>query len=70
MDAFSFSHSSKDDAVASAVRHWLSAEGHQSIFLDHDEHDGIVGGEAWEERLYTELRRCRALLALGRVDEF
>src|SRR5271165_2453039 len=58
------SHSSADDAVAEAVRGWLTAEGHESIFLDHHAHDGIVGGEAWEERLYTELRRCRALVAL------
>lgn len=62
------SHSSRDDAAAGALRDWLAAEGHQSIFLDHDEHDGIIGGEIWEERLYTELRRCRALVALVSSD--
>ena len=59
------SHSTMDDSMAGAVRDWLAAEGHQSIFLDHE---GIVGGELWEERLYTELRRCRALLALVSSD--
>jgi hypothetical protein len=58
------SHSAADDSLAGAVRAWLVAEGHQSIFLDHYAREGIVGGEPWEERLYTELRRCRALLAL------
>ena len=46
------------------VRKWLHSEGYEATFLDYHEHDGIVGGEAWEERLYTELRRCRALIAL------
>jgi WD40 repeat protein len=54
--------------MASKIRDWLTSEGHQSIFLDHGEGDGIVGGEVWEERLYTELRRCRALLALVSPD--
>src|SRR5580658_7818621 len=58
------SHSNADDVAAEAVRDWLIAQGHDSIFLDHHAQDGIVGGEVWEERLYTELRRCRALAAL------
>ena len=58
------SHSNVDDVAAEAVRDWLIAEGHDSIFLDHNALDGIVGGEGWEERLYTELRRCRALVTL------
>jgi WD40 repeat protein len=58
------SHSSQNDVVANDVQTWLEKEGHQSIFLDHDAADGLVGGEPWEERLYTELRRCRGLIAL------
>ncbi|MEJ8848531.1 TIR domain-containing protein [Variovorax rhizosphaerae] len=67
MGTIFLSHSSRDDAAASALRVWLEAEGHQAIFLDHDAADGLIGGTPWEERLYTELRRCRALIAL--VDE-
>jgi hypothetical protein len=64
LSAIFLSHSSHDDATAGAVREWLRSEGYETIFLDHHECDGIGGGEAWEERLYTELRRCRALIAL------
>jgi WD40 repeat protein len=58
------SHSSRDDAEAGALHAWLLEEGHTAVFLDHDAEGGIAGGEPWEERLYTELRRCRALIAL------
>src|SRR3954471_7489122 len=62
------SHSSHDDAAAGALRTWLQEEGHAAVFLDHDAESGIAGGEPWEERLYTELRRCRALIALVGPD--
>ena len=62
------SHSSRDDEAAGALREWLEAEGHEAVFLDHDAEGGIAGGEPWEERLYTELRRCRALVALVGPD--
>jgi Novel STAND NTPase 1/TIR domain/WD domain, G-beta repeat len=63
------SHSSQDDAVADALHDWLREEGHTAVFLDHDAAEaGIAGGETWEERLYTELRRCRALIALLSPD--
>jgi len=55
------SHSSREDRTANALNNWLIAEGHEAVFLDHVD---IVGGDEWEERLYTELRRCRALIAL------
>src|SRR4051812_23997070 len=58
------SHHSRDDAAACTLRDWLQKEGHAAVFLDHDTEAGIAGGEPWEERLYTELRRCRALIAL------
>ena len=58
------SHSTQDDAEANAVYAWLQKEGHKAVFLEHDGHGGIAGGEHWDERLYTELRRCRALIAL------
>src|SRR5262249_7178506 len=62
------SHSSRDDKIAGELQEWLRAEGHKSIFLDHDVHGGIMGGEMWSQRLYTELRRCRALVALVSVN--
>ncbi|MFC7739241.1 TIR domain-containing protein [Roseomonas sp. GCM10028921] len=62
------SHSSRDDAAADALREWLAQEGHAAVFLDHDGRGGIAGGEPWEERLYTELRRCRALIVLVSPD--
>src|SRR3954454_25398420 len=58
------SHHSRDDAAACTLRDWLQKEGHAAVFLDHDTEAGIAGGEPCEERLYTELRRCRALIAL------
>ena len=62
------SHHSRDDAAACTLRDWLQKEGHAAVFLDHDTEAGIAGGEPWEERLYTELRRCRALIALVGPD--
>src|SRR4051794_34148750 len=62
------SHHSRDDAAACTLRDWLQKEGHAAVFLDHDTEAGIASGEPWEERLYTELRRCRALIALVGPD--
>jgi hypothetical protein len=64
MNPIFLSHSNHDDGTAGALREWLSSEGYEAVFLDHHECDGIRGGEVWEDRLYTELRRCRALIAL------
>jgi formylglycine-generating enzyme required for sulfatase activity len=58
------SHSSCDNATADLLHSWLQDEGHQTLFVDHDSLTGIAGGQLWEERLYTELQRCRALVAL------
>jgi TIR domain len=58
------SHSSQDHDTSDILRSWLQGEGHQAIFVDHDSLAGIAGGEPWEERLYTELQRCRALIVL------
>jgi hypothetical protein len=54
-----------DDVVPSALKSWPNSEAHQAIFLDHE---NIAGGEEWEERFYTGLRHCRALLALISPD--
>ena len=62
------SHSSKNDAVANDVSDWLKARGHEAFFVDHSAEDGIVGGQRWEDRLKTELKRCRVLIALVGSD--
>lgn len=49
------SHSSMNNELAADVQDWLKADGHD-VFLDYDRHDGIEGGDLWEERLYERLR--------------
>ena len=65
MSVLFLSHSSRNDKVAREVLAWLESQGHESVFVVHD---NIEGGEPWEDRLYTELRRCRALIALVSAD--
>jgi hypothetical protein len=48
------SYASRDRQTADELRDWLVSEGHV-VFLDRDERDGIVIGEAWESRLYDRL---------------
>jgi WD40 repeat protein len=64
MSVLFVSHASRSDAGASTILAWLREWGYDAVFVDHDVAEGLVGGEPWEERLYTELRRCRALIAL------
>lgn len=58
------SHSSVDRALSEALGKWLRGIGHECVFLDSDADGGLTAGESWEARLYTELSRCRALIAL------
>jgi hypothetical protein len=64
MTAIFISHRSSDEAETRALRDWLSAQGHEQLFLDFDPEDGIPAGVDWEQRLYRELRRCQALLVV------
>ncbi|MGH3869676.1 MAG: TIR domain-containing protein [Pseudonocardiaceae bacterium] len=57
------SHSSKNNQLAADVQGWLKADGHD-VFLDYDRHDGIEGGDLWEERLYERLRWADAVVCL------
>ena len=53
------SHSSKDDAAASALEAWLRANGFTDIFVDHH---SIAGGDKWARGLASGRRglpRCR-----------
>ncbi|HEV7450916.1 MAG TPA: toll/interleukin-1 receptor domain-containing protein, partial [Pseudonocardiaceae bacterium] len=61
------SHSSKNNEFAAEVRGWLKADGHD-VFLDYDRHDGIEGGDPWEERLYEGLRWADAVLCIVTSD--
>ena len=49
--------------LADEVCFWLQREGHVP-FLDRDPHHGLAVGEAWEERLYRELRAADATICL------
>jgi hypothetical protein len=49
--------------LADEVCFWLEREGHVP-FLDRDPHHGLAVGEAWEERLYQELRAADATICL------
>jgi hypothetical protein len=55
------SHSSKDDAAASALEAWLRRNGFTDVFLDHD---SIVGGDKWREELRASAAACRVVVCL------
>jgi TIR domain len=55
------SHSSKDDAYASALEAWLDANGFTDIFIDHQ---NIAGGDKWREALRAASGACRVILCL------
>lgn len=57
------SHSSKDRDVTDAVHRELEAAG-LTLFLDHHPDDGIVPGQAWNDRLHHELRTCDGVVAV------
>lgn len=64
MSAIFISHSSADNAVADEMRRWLDGEGHRSVFLDFNPDSGIAAGQDWEQKLYREIRACRAVIVL------
>ncbi|MCP4933640.1 MAG: TIR domain-containing protein, partial [bacterium] len=53
------SHASKDDAVASALESWLTANGFSDIFIDHQ---AIAGGDKWREALRTSAGSARVVV--------
>ncbi len=57
------SYATPDRPVADEVSSWLRVAGHEP-FLDDDRRDGISVGEDWEQRLYRELRRADAVVAV------
>ncbi len=57
------SHASVDTGWAEQVRGWLAEDGHET-FLDQHQDDGILPGEDWEKRLYSELQAADAVVCV------
>jgi formylglycine-generating enzyme required for sulfatase activity len=55
------SHSSKDDAMATALEAWLRANGFTDIFVDHQ---SLAGGAKWREELRASAGACRVVICL------
>src|SRR5262249_20718745 len=55
------SHSSRDDAQATALEQWLKAKGFTDIFIDHQ---NIAGGDKWREALRAAANSCRVVVCL------
>jgi formylglycine-generating enzyme required for sulfatase activity len=65
MPVLFISHSSKDDAAASALEAWLHANGCNDIFIDHH---SIAGGDKWRDALRMSAGACRAVICV--VSEY
>jgi formylglycine-generating enzyme required for sulfatase activity len=61
MPVLFISHSTKDDAVASALEAWLHANGCNDIFIDHH---SIAGGDKWRDALRMSAGACRAVICV------
>ena len=68
MSAIFISHSSKDNEFCKKLITWLDDLGHRSVFLDFDASSGISAGSSWEQKLYQELRVCRAVIVVCSED--
>ena len=64
MSAIFISHSSRDNEFCVKLMAWLDDLGHRSVFLDIDASSGIAAGYNWEQKLYQELRACRAVIVV------
>lgn len=64
MSRIFLSHSSSDNASATALRDWLVSEGWPDVFLDLDPASGIAPGERWERALSEAANRCEAVIFL------
>lgn len=64
VSAIFVSHSSDDVDVVVEIQAWLRSLGHRSVFVDFDPAGGVPAGRRWEQELYHELRRCRAVIVV------
>ena len=63
------SHSSADHDAAARIKSWLDRDRDGwSVFLDVQPMGGIEAGQGWQDRLRTELQRCRVVLAVITAD--
>jgi len=62
MSVIFISHSSRDKKEVDKIVTEIKLQGFDSVFLDHDELNGIKAGEHWEQRLYDEIKRTHAIL--------
>jgi hypothetical protein len=61
MPVLFISHSSKDDAAASALEAWLRDSGFTDLFIDHA---SLAGGAKWREELRASAGACRVVICL------
>jgi CHASE2 domain-containing sensor protein len=61
MPSLFISHSHRDEAEVLRLREWMGRQGVTSLFLQY----GIPAGAKWEAELYSQLRRCDAVLFVG-----
>ena len=61
MSVLFLSHSSQDDAAATALEAWLRGRGFTDIFVDHS---AIAGGEKWAQALRDASGACRVVVCL------
>lgn len=54
------SYKSEDQAIAKPLADWLEAQGY-STWIDVNR---LRGGDDWEQKIYTALRQCWALLLI------
>ena len=64
MSVVFISHASANSELAAAIKRWCNSKGYQETFLDFDKENGIYAGEDWEQRLFTEISRSLAIVAL------
>lgn len=63
------SHSSADCNAAARINSWLERDRvGWSVFLDAQPMAGIEAGQDWQDRLRSELQRCRVVLAVVTAD--
>jgi hypothetical protein len=58
------SHSSGNNAEATALRDWLIGQGWDDLFLDLDPNRGLKAGERWQAALKQAAERCELVIFL------
>ena len=64
MSRIFLSHSSENNAEATALRDWLVGHGWDDLFLDLDSERGLKAGERWQAALKKAAERCELVIFL------